>query len=269
MKTHLLPFAFVGGLIVSQVQAASYTNDFSGTGANTDFPTETNGSWALASGMYRSNYSNSETASSAAVSVAGVAGTNFSITTQFTVASASTAPVDTGVNTIGFGILGGNATFSGDSAPNAYYLADFSYANGTTAPAADTGRLRILSLGDATGFTATNSLNNFDGATTGFAIQKGVTYTLKLTGTYVGSTLNLALSLFDATGTIQIGTSATASDTSPLAGSNFGYRERTGTNTVLDVSYDNFSIVPEPSSALLAGVAGLGLIGIRRRGRNA
>jgi len=44
--------------------------------------------------------------------------------------------------------------------------------------------------------------------------------------------------------------------------------ERTATTTVLDVSYDNFSIVPEPSSALLDGLAGFGLIGIRRRNRN-
>jgi hypothetical protein len=219
--------------------------------------------------MYRSNYSTSETASSASIPVAGIAGTNFTITTQFTVASASTAPVNTGVNTIGFGALGGNATFSGDTAPNAYYLADYSYTGGPTATPGDIGRLRILSLGDTSGFTATNSLNNLDGATTGFAIQKDVTYTLKLTGTYTGSTLNLALGLFDAAGTTQIGTSATAIDTSPLVGSNFGYRERTGTTTTLDVSYDNFSVVPEPSAALLAGVTGLGLIGIRRRSRNA
>jgi len=255
--------------MVMQAQAASYSNDFSGTGANTDLPTETNGSWALSSGTYRSNYNNSETASSASIPVPGIAGTNFTITTQFTVAAASTAPIGTGVNTIGFGALGGNATFSGDTVPNAFYLADFSFASGPTAPAIDTGRLRILSLGDGAGFTGVNTSSNFDGATTGFAIQKGVTYTLRLTGTYAGSTLNLALGLFDAAGTTQIGTSATATDTSPLTGTNFGYRERTATTTVLDVSYDNLSIVPEPSSALLVGLAGFGLIGIRRRRRTA
>lgn len=269
MKTPILPLAFVGTLMVTPALAATYTNDFSGTGANTDFPTETNGSWVVGSGVYRSNYNTSETPSSASISVPGIAGTNFIISTQFTVASASTAPVNTGVNTLGFGVLGGNATFSGDTVPNAYYLADFSFANGPTAPSADVARLRILCLGDAAGFTAGSSLNNTDGPTTGFAIQKDVTYTLRLTGTYSGSTLNLALRLFDATGTVQIGNTAFASDTSPLVGSNFGYRERTGTTTVLDVSYDNLSIIPEPSVALLAGVAGLGWVGIRRRGRNA
>ena len=55
--------------------------------------------------------------------------------------------------------------------------------------------------------------------------MNGATYELRLAGTYVSGTLNMTLSLFDGLG-LQVGSSATASDTSPLTGDFFGYRNR-------------------------------------------
>ena len=60
----------------------------------------------------------------------------------------------------------------------------------------------------------------------------------------------MTLSLFDGLG-VQVGSSATASDPSPLTGDYFGYRNRfANTATNANISYDNFSIGPTPAGTL-------------------
>ncbi len=223
----------------------------------------------MSGGGYQNAFTGDDTASSASVSVAGVAGTSFTMSTQFTVNTVN--PPTGSVSTIGFGALGGDAVFSASSLANAYYLADFGYAYAMNAAGGDKGRLRILALGDTQiGYSATNTGGNFNGNTTNLAIQTGVTYTLRLTGTYSGGSLSMSLGLFDAAGTTQIGTSATATDATPLTGSNFGIRNRNSSNSSgtssLNATFDNFSVtnIPEPSTALLGTLGALALLRRRR-----
>lgn len=251
---------------ISQLGAATipYTNDFSGSGANTAFPNEaTNAEWALNAGVYQNTYSNSAiTPTTASISIPDAEGEPFTLETQFTVQQTGT--INSNGATLGFGLFASSSSFSGTN-PNSYYLADFLYGHSA---GTDVGRLRILSLGDAAGFTSSTGFADANTGTSLLAIVTGVTYTLRLEGTYVGSTLNMTFGLFDATGTTQIGSSATAADTSPLTGDFFGYRNRIGLGggtSIID--FDNYSIVPEPSAvAMLLGGFGM-LIGFQRSRR--
>lgn len=269
MKTHIslltLPL-FVGGL---QLAAATipYTNDFSGTGANTAFTSEaTDAEWALSGGAYRNTYSNSViTPSTASVSIANLSGGDFVLESQFTIQQFGTANGNGA--TIGFGALASSATFSTTS--NSYYLVDFKIEGSS-----GVGGLRILAQGDsATGFTTTAGTAD-DNASSGLAVTAGTTYTLRLAGTYNAGALNMTFGLFNAAGTAQIGTSATATDLTPLTGTNFGFRNRIGIGGgVSIIDFDNFSLttaaIPEPSAfALLGGLVALGLTTAKRRRRD-
>ena len=249
---------------------AIYSNDFSGTGSNTDFPSETtttSGSltqtWTVTGGVYRhTNTLTSNVPSSASLPITTAAARSFTVETQFLVSSTGT--VNAGfADTLGFGLFGLDPAFTGTTASNAYYLADFNYAHGTTATLE--GGLRILSLGDSAGFVAgPTGLGDDNAGSNILAVALGTTYTLRLQVVYVGPSVNMTLGLFDASGTTQIGTSATASDTSPLTGTNFGYRNRipmAGGTASMD--FDNYLITPEPSTAFAA--LGLGAFLLRRR----
>lgn len=85
------------------------------------------------------------------------------------------------------------------------------------------------------------------------------TYTAQLTGTYSGSDLNLAFTLTDPSNHSQ-----TLNHTVALAGADgqfFGLGGRGGT---FGADFDTFSVVPEPSMALLGGLGVLGLLRRRR-----
>lgn len=258
-------FAFIAG--VSPLAAATfpYTNDFSGTGANTAFTTETtNAEWNVTGGAYQYSYTNTTLmASSASLVLTGATGVNFQMETQFTVSSTGTI---NSTQTIGFGLFGNDAAFTGSGSGTSYYLADFMYANSGTP-----GNLRIIALGDTSGVTNTPTSVDDNAGSSNLAVNLGTTYTLRLIGTYSGSTLNMTLGVFDAAGTTQIGTSATAMDTSVLAGTNFGLRNRTGIGGgTVSVAFDNFSVtaaaVPEPgaAAAVLGSLALLAAFGARR-----
>lgn len=276
IKTHpsLLAFSFLAFALPSTGATAPYANDFSGTGANTAFTTEAADlEWSVTGGVYKNTYAQTNsTATTNSISITGVAGHSFTIETQFTVQQIGT--LNANGTTLGFGVFASSATF-GTTSGNSLYLADFSFANATSS-STDVGRLRILAQGDTSGFTGnTIATNGLADANTSFgylAIETGTTYTLRLQGSIVGSTLNMTLGLFDAAGTTQIGTSATASDTSPLTGEFFGYRNRIsqgGGSSTID--FDNFSLttgsaVPEPSAyALLGGLGALGVVISQRR----
>jgi PEP-CTERM putative exosortase interaction domain len=255
----------VAGIVLtalpSLATAASYTNNFSGSGSNTAFSAEgVDANWTVSGGVYQfSTNSTAIAADTASVPVPGVAGSSFTIETQFNVSSLGN--VNGNGVTLGFGVLGASTGFGG-AAGSSYYLADWQVATTGTA-----GNLRILSQGDPNGFT--NAAVNVDdnAGSAGLAINLNTTYTLRLVGTYVGTTLNMTLGVFDANG-IQIGSSATASDTSPLTGENFGYRNRVGLGGgTFTADFDNFSImpVPEPSSVVLLGLGASMAAFVRRR----
>lgn len=256
--TPCLVAVLFGGFAPLGAAVFPYSNDFSGTGANTAFTTETtDAEWSVTGGVYQYTYTNTTiTPSRSSLQVTGMAGLDFTMETQFTVSSVGS--VNSNGETLGFGLFGSDATFAGTNSGTAYYLADFQYANSVTP-----GNLRIIALGDTTGATGTQVSVDANPSVSTLAVVLDTTYTLRLTGTYSGTTLNMTLGLFDAAGTTQIGTSATATDTSVLTGTNFGYRNRAGIGGgTVSVAFDNFSVttatIPEPSSSeMVFGCAAL------------
>jgi hypothetical protein len=243
-----------------------YTNDFSGSGGNTAFP-NTTGTWNLSGGSYQASMATGTNLTTTATQqITNADGQSFVMSTQFSLSSAATLPSNQSF-TLGFGAFGTSQSFSSAGA-NSLYLADFTYSGtGTANPSL--GTLRILSLNDSTDFTSTAASALDSGATAPLAIKLDTVYTLQLTGVFTDGDLSLTLSLYNAAGTTQIGTSATAADGSPLTGDYFGYRNRnsgnvtTGTSTI---AYDNFSLiaVPEPATSLAFGV-GAAVLLFRRR----
>jgi len=250
----------------SDAAVIPYTNDFSGTGSNTAFPNEdTDAEWSVSGGAYNFNYNNTTvTPSTASVQLTNLSTSPFTMETQFSISS--TGSLNSNGQTIGMGFFGLTSNFGGavQNPANAFYLADWQVANSSPA---NVGTLRIVSVGESAGFTNTNSIVDAAPSTT-LAIDLNTAYTMRLVGTYAGSTLNMTLSILDASG-VQIGTSATASDTSPLTGTYFGYRNRVGiSGGAFAGSFDNFSVVavPEPGTVALFGLgAGAMLLMMRRR----
>jgi len=162
---------------------------------------------------------------------------------DFSITSTVSIAYDSVGSSIGFSFLG-----SSISSPSSYYLADMN---------TNTGEIRIVRIG--------GSLTSSSSDTTTFSgFSSGTEYTMTVTGTYSGSTLNLSYSVTDGTNTA----AASASDITPLGGTYVGYRTRKNSSTELAVNYDNLAIIPEPGTyALLSGLLCLSYIMIRRRKR--
>ncbi len=237
-----------------------YDNTFS---SPTDaFPNSTSGQWAVSDGSYvNSGYmpDNNTVTSTASLQLSNVADfTSLTLTTQFSVPSISQVG-SSSYRIIGIGFLGSNATFSG-GASTPTYLAQYVFAAGSSSTSWPKGGLTLSNPGDsATGYSATAGSAIAGGASGTSAIVLDTTYTLKLTLTLNAGTLSMTFGLYDAAGTTQIGTSATATDTTPLAGSYFGYynRFKTGVSTGITqtVEYENFTVVPEPRTTVFAFLA--------------
>lgn len=261
----LLAATLLGAPVLS-LQAATfpYFNDFSGTGANTAFPAETtDAEWAISGGSYSDTVTTTSwTPSTSSIPLTGVAGQSFLMEAQFTVTSSGS--LNGNASTIGFGFFATSSSFNGTSG-DSYYLADLQYGSASTA---NVGTLRILSIGDSSGFSGTSTVVDDNPGSANLAVELGSTYTLRLTGTQNGSTLDLSLGLFDETGSTQIGSYATGTDTSPLSGANFGFRNRLGIGGgTANINFDNYAVatVPEPAhwAALVSLV--MGLVVIRRK----
>lgn len=262
------PLAVLAGLFLAAAHPLGaavipYTNDFSGTGSNTAFDVEnTDAQWTVSDGSYVFNFPNAPIVpSTASLSITNASAVPFTMETQFTVTS--TGIVNSNGVTLGFGLFGANTTFSGTSTDTSYYLVDWQVANSTTS---NVGTLRILSLGESAGFSGASTIVDANLSSSTLAIVTGTTYTLRLEGSYSGSTLNMTAGVWDAAGTTQIGATATASDTSPLTGDNFGYRNRVGIGGgTFTANFDNFSIVPEPGALGLLSLGAALVLAVRRR----
>ncbi len=238
---------FIGTAISNAAVLANYSNDFTTDVA--DFTTA-GGTWTLntsGSGTYSNVISASSTSGTTAVQVTNMAGQNFVVSTAFTVNTISGPST-----TVGFGAFGSTASFAAPS-----YLADVN-AGSTTG---GNSTIRILELNSPSNtsiasFTTPSGGLNF--------LVAGNRYTLTLEGEYVSSDLKLTLTLVNLT--TNITTTITGTDTTPLTGQFFGFRNRTGSGASnLDVSFDNFSVViPEPASATLLAMSAL-LLSCRRR----
>ena len=225
--------------------AILYSNDFSSTG-----PPNATSQFVLGTGTL--DYQDTalvgqNPVGTASAGVAGLGSADFVVSTTFT---ANATGTNTGnSSSLGLALFGANAAFSG-AAATPYYLADFNI-NGS---AANLGRMRIVALGDTSGFTSVTGI-------AGPVVSAGNTYELRVTASYSGGTLSMTLQMYDDLGNA-LCASGTATDTSPLTGQFFGYRNRlVATSGTTSVSYHDFSVVelPEPTSiALLSGIIVLG-----------
>lgn len=168
---------------------------------------------------------------------------DFTFTTHFKISDTSN------------GLAVGFAAFGNTSGLGSYYLADINAA----------GSMRIISLGGTNADFTTNGPISFGANLNGTA-----NYTMSVSGTYVGSTLNLSFEVSNGTTTKTV----TASDATPLTGQYFGLRlnNSIASTDVAAVQFADFtattSAVPEPASfAALAGFGALGLAAFGRRRR--
>ena len=219
-----------------------YENDFSTPiGSGYGFSESSDAQWSVGSGVYI-NTITGDSASAANLSLPSVPGNNFIVTTVFTV---PTIPAS-GNFSVGFSALSNSGTTD-------FYLADISNSG--------TLRLGAFNTGTFSAFSGTT----LSGTALGNLIS-GETYTMTLTGTYVGTSLTLALAVNDGANT------ATLTGTAPNAaktGTYFGYRDRVNTaGEVGTIRFDQFSVtIPEPSSSLALGLGAMGGVLKRRRSR--
>jgi hypothetical protein len=275
-RRHLLS-AVVAGLLLSSADAASasvitVTENFNsyatGDTPVTGFTESNTAAYTIVPGpttgdqRYRASLSSASGGANASsgTQIAGVVGNNFSVSTLFNVTSFTANGTST-LN-LGFGLLGTTANFS-DTGAESQYRVLFTIASGTTA---DVGVVNFQET--ATNFTIGTGINQqVRGASIGVAT--GVDYLLTVDGTYNASghlTMVATATRLDTNAS----TTSTVTDTTPRAGSFFGYRtalNAAGGSAAMVVNYDNFSLtaVPEPASVGVAGIAALGLLGRRRR----
>lgn len=273
--------------IVPSLQAAtlSYSNNFdsettgnaapsmpqSGTGT---FAELVDSNWSAATGgltgagsatdkVYLAN--SSSTSSSTQISTLNfsppIAGNNFTQSVDFNLTTFTAGGTGSGngnTTRVGFGVLGASANFS-----TSYYLADFVVAGNVSSPAAGSrvGDIRLLEI------SGDGQINSTSSAQSNLAVNGTDNYRMTLVGIYSGGGLTLNYSVTNLTTSASV--SVNGIDSSPLTGANLGFRNSIGTiggaTGALDVNFDNFSIVPEPSSAVLLGLGGVLLIVRRRR----
>ncbi len=252
MKTHpsVLLGLFVAAASTAFAATVPYSDSFdssSTAGWTTGGSINASTTWAIAnaagSNVYQATTGNSAGNFTSVVQLTNVnpALENFTMTSTFKVTDGTIAQF------VGF------AAFSNNITPGvgSNYLADIDRGGG----------MRILAQNDSSGFTST---------TAGFgSILLNTSYTMSLSGVYVGTTLNLTFTVTNGTTT----QSVTATDLTPLTGQYFGYRMNNGTaNDPMQVQFSNFDVttgaIPEPAStAALLGLGALGTVLFSRRPR--
>ena len=195
-----------------------------------------------------------------AVQLTGWEAADFVITTQFNVQFNRLTNNTTRTSISAFG---NTSTFlATPNFPSYNYRAEWNIGGG----GGDVGEISLRSMGGQDlGFTASPAIN----------IGHGVrfdSYELRLAGNYVGSTLHMTFSVFNITGgTPALLGTVTASDTSPLTGDWFGVWSRTNMPNPgsLTLDYDNFAVIPEPSTVafLSGGIIFAIVLLVRRRHR--
>ena len=175
-------------------------------------------------------------------------GQSFTQRTEF-VLDSLTEPTNNNTTRVGFGLLGSNNNFSGS-----YYLADFVVSG----PANLLGTLRIIEIGGDEGDNRVNTVPPI-------AINLDDVYRMSISGSYTESNqlvLNFMVENLTNPATVSMSTTYNTA----LAGTHFGYRNSVGQNGAMDVTLDNFSLIPEPSSyAIFFGVISFIFMLIKRR----
>jgi len=237
----LLSLGVLGAGLSSTCHAAltPYFNDFSTSVG--DFVEQTDPRWALDSGKYVNSYSGTDIQSSALVQLTDLGGSSLSandfvMSTSFIVNNTPTTST-----TYGFAALGVDSNST--DASGGYYLADVGFTTG--------GLIRIFRI---------NTNAQLASAPLASPLVTGTEYTLTLLGDYQpNGDLQMTFSILG--GALNQSVSATVLQANVLTGNWFGYRNRsTGTNAVMDASFDNFSVtnpIPEPGSIGALGMLAL------------
>jgi hypothetical protein len=233
----------------SHASILTYHNDFGPSDDTLDFASA---KFTLNTGAGTLNYLAQDTtatnyfATEQITNINTSAGAGFVMKTKFTLDGTvlnSTADASIGLMFLGAANNGGSA----------YYLADWRITQSAAAPGI--GRLRLVNVGAP----ALASVAN----TTVAPVAAG-TYVMQLEGIYdVTGALNLQLGIYDATGTVLLGSEATAvTSTTPGAGQFFGIRNRSaiqgggspagGWTTSASFDYLTIASIPEPGSLVLA-----------------
>jgi len=115
-----------------------------------------------------------------------------------------------------------------------------------------------------TGFDDNFNLIANQGLAGGDSFTEGATYTLSLSGSFNEGVFSATFSVEEVGGTVSqtLSHDFTATELQNAAGSEFGLGGRIRGGT--DVRFDNLSIIPEPSAALLVGLGFLALLRRRR-----
>lgn len=230
------------GFVPVNAALVPYTQDFNGLTAGTDISssgfTEATATgtadYTLTGTALNANVSSASGGANRAAGIAitdlgGVTNRNFVVTTDFILNSSTGSATST--TNFGLGILGDTANFS---TGNQYRILYTTYQNGAAN--------NTLSIIENTTTLATSA-----GTITEF---NGMTGTITVTGTYnLSGHLQLDAVLTSGSSTI----TASFLDTTPKNGTFFGYRtavNASGSSASLDVTYDNFSVIPEPTTYL-------------------
>lgn len=244
-----LTLLLAGTSALAQV-AFPYTNDFSTSVA--DFTSSGNNStWTLNSGVYEVATTSLSTRAQAGLTVTGIGGAtpmDFSVSTTFS------ADKDQSNESFGFALFGDSAA----SPTSNYLLVDVGGDD----------NLRILNVGGPGNGSIVNTQDN----ATGFTFAANTAYDLVAQFDYTGTDLVVTLTVTDTTDSMNTGTitSPSFSTVSNLDSNVVGLTARNGTSgapqPTMTTSFDSFTIVPEPNALpIIAGVAGLGMVILRRR----
>lgn len=172
----------------------------------------------------------------------------FTISTSFRINDGTS---NTGGEYIGLSAFSLNTAMTGS-----YYLADIQR---------NSGNIRILSLG-ATNADFSSPDNSLPGSAFTGGLVANTDYTLSIVGTYTGASLSLTFSVSNGTTTKSI----TATDATPLTGTNFGYRLNNTTGSdPLGVQFASYAVsaIPEPSTYAACLGAAVGMMALVRRRR--
>lgn len=188
-----------------------------------------------AGGVYRNALGGWNTQSAAVLSVTNLQQVDFTLTTTFVINAYSG-----GISNVTDIRAGLSALGTGVNSPSSGY--QLSYSVLYLGPSLASGALTLNEGGNPMTFGYSGTV----------PVVTGVTYTMTLTGTYIGSGLQLLGTLSDGNVTL----STTVLDSTPQAGSYFGYynlaQGSVNRSASMNVSYDNFGIsIPEPRSIYL------------------
>ena len=256
------PFNFLKAAVVTLPYSTNFDSFATGTSvapfaetntanANSSIVDLGGGDKVLRSVITATTSGSSASTSNSVTTSPNLVGQDFSISANITLDSYTPGASST-LNT-GLMVLGDNVNLGAGNNYRLFYI--------LSAPT-NSMRLFLSELGasGATSLTATTTLIS----TAQLVPVAGLNFTMTLTGSYSGSELNLFGSLTSGATTLTV----SGFDLTPASGGNFGHRTAltaNGATVSQTMSFNNFSLVPEPGVSSLLFIAAVGFSVFRRR----